>query len=85
MHLFYLVSTILAGITIATTCGAASKCKCFPGDILWPSHSEWNQFNTTIGGRLVAVVPLGSPCHDPNYDADLCTSLQDQWLDSGIQ
>lgn len=57
----------------------ASKCRYLPGDAGWPSTSVWNALNATVGGQLIATVPLGSPCHDPNYDADLCAELQDEW------
>ncbi|KAI0126627.1 hypothetical protein BJ170DRAFT_629451 [Xylariales sp. AK1849] len=62
----------------------ASTCKCFPGDSCWPSQGHWDSLNNTVEGRLIATVPLGSPCHDPTYDEDQCASLQNQWLDSGI-
>ncbi|KAH6989512.1 hypothetical protein BKA56DRAFT_543155 [Ilyonectria sp. MPI-CAGE-AT-0026] len=57
----------------------ASKCRCLPGDACWPSTAVWNSLNSTVGGQLIATVPIGSPCHDPNYDADLCAELQDEW------
>ncbi|KAF2188422.1 FAD/FMN-containing dehydrogenase [Zopfia rhizophila CBS 207.26] len=58
---------------------ASSNCYCLPGDACWPSNSTWAQLNTTVGGRLIATVPIGSPCHDPNYNADQCAALQNQW------
>lgn len=61
------------------------KCKCFPGDACWPSKQEWDEFNTTVGGRLIKTVPLGSPCHDPHYDAALCETLRSQWTLSPVQ
>ncbi|KAK8123919.1 FAD binding domain-containing protein, partial [Apiospora kogelbergensis] len=64
--------------------GIAESCKCFPGDTCWPSAAEWSGLNATVGGRLVATVPLGAPCHDPAYDEATCKSLQSQWRDSGI-
>ncbi|OBR11033.1 FAD binding domain-containing protein [Colletotrichum higginsianum IMI 349063] len=63
---------------------AAGDCKCFPGDACWPATAQWNALNTTVGGNLIATVPLGSPCHDPTYDAAVCASLQSQWQDSEI-
>ncbi|KAF2258397.1 FAD-binding domain-containing protein [Lojkania enalia] len=54
-------------------------CKCFPGDACWPSEREWDKFNATVGGRLIKNIPLGSPCHDPTYDAALCEELTAQW------
>ncbi|KAK6200842.1 hypothetical protein LQW54_009425 [Pestalotiopsis sp. IQ-011] len=50
-----------------------------PGDSCWPSTATWSQLNATVGGRLIATVPIGSPCHDPNYDAVACAALQDEW------
>ncbi|ROW10255.1 hypothetical protein VMCG_01944 [Cytospora schulzeri] len=63
---------------------SSADCKCFPGDACWPSQAEWSNLNTTVGGRLIATVPLGSPCHDPYYDEEECAYLQDQWLLAGI-
>ncbi|KAG6367111.1 hypothetical protein INS49_001293 [Diaporthe citri] len=63
---------------------AESFCRCFPGDECWPSDAEWSSLNATVGGRLIATVPLGSPCHDPYYDEDQCAYLREQWLYAGI-
>ena len=59
---------------------AASTCRYLPGDAGWPSPSAWNSLNTTVGGRLIATVPLGQPCHDPFYNATECKILQDGWI-----
>lgn len=72
-----------AGDVIASP--TAPKCKCFPGDACWPSQKDWNRLNSDVGGRLVTTVPLGSPCHDPTYDAQKCAVLKDEWLYSSIQ
>ncbi len=64
---------------------AAAQCKTFPGDKKWPKVSEWDNFNKTVGGRLVATVPLGAPCHDPAFNNATCGSLQDQWQLEKIQ
>ncbi|KAL0933841.1 isoamyl alcohol oxidase (FAD binding domain-containing protein) [Colletotrichum truncatum] len=63
---------------------ATNSCKCFPGDSCWPSQVTWDALNTTVGGNLIATVPLGSPCHDPTYDAATCATLQSKWQDSEI-
>ncbi|KAK0385546.1 hypothetical protein NLU13_6725 [Sarocladium strictum] len=55
-------------------------CRCLPGDACWPSVQEWQRLNQTVDGRLVATVPIGSPCHDPHYDEAACKQLQDDWL-----
>jgi len=59
---------------------ASTSCRALPGDLEWPSLSEWQELNATVDGRLVATVPLGSPCHDPNYNETECAYLQSKWL-----
>jgi hypothetical protein len=63
----------------------ASSCRCLPGDRCWPTTKEWKALNTTVGGRLVATIPLGSPCHDPTYNAAECAILQGEWHDPQLQ
>lgn len=67
-----------AGNLIDSTSDQRS-CKCFPGDSCWPSKQNWDSFNTTVNGRLIKTVPLGSPCHDPHYDDALCETLKTEW------
>lgn len=65
---------------IADSMGSAS-CKCFPGDACWPTKCEWDAFNATIGGRLVATTPLGSVCYpqSKDYDAKACSYVKAHW------
>ncbi|KAM0326318.1 hypothetical protein ACHAQA_006918 [Verticillium albo-atrum] len=74
-----LQAAALAAIQGVAAAPAANSCYCLPGDACWPKASAWSQFNSTVGGRLVATVPIGSPCHDPTYDAAACAQLQSQW------
>ena len=65
--------------------GANSTCRCFPGDSCWPSISEWNAFNASLGGKLTATVPLAAPCHQEfagthPYNQTVCDQLQQEWL-----
>ena len=58
------------------------NCRCFPGDQCWPSPNDWADFNKTLGGKLIATVPIASACHvDPytTYDAQKCADLQAIW------
>ncbi|KAF8854350.1 FAD-binding domain-containing protein [Acephala macrosclerotiorum] len=57
----------------------ASSCRCLPGDECWPPPTTWKAFNDTVGGRLIATVPLGTACHSPHYNATECAYLQSQW------
>ncbi|KAI9929557.1 hypothetical protein MW887_001030 [Aspergillus wentii] len=58
---------------------SASDCRCLPSDSCWPSASQWAALNSSVGGHLVATVPIGSPCHDPHYDQSACEELQKGW------
>ena len=64
---------------------AAKECRCLPGDDCWPATSSWTALNETLEGRLVKTIPIGSPCHDPNYDLLTCLSLRQRWLDTDLQ
>jgi hypothetical protein len=33
-----------------------------------------------VAGRLVATKPIGSPCHDPTFDAAACDALKANWF-----
>lgn len=73
-------SWAIAATVAALPLGALSTtCHCLPGDACWPSSARWNALNTTVGGRLVATVPIGTPCHEPTYDEAACKSLQNDW------
>jgi hypothetical protein len=64
---------------LAASAQASSACRCFPGDACWPAEDVWTKFNQSIDGRLVKTVPLGQPCHAPNYDAAECATLREGW------
>ncbi|KAF9879663.1 FAD binding domain-containing protein [Colletotrichum karsti] len=85
-----LASLVLTGGGIASAAATGcrnsttSSCKYFPGDEGWPSADVWAKFNETVGGRLVATVPLGTPCHGDSYNETECARLQDAWLYSEV-
>ncbi|KAF2633887.1 FAD binding domain-containing protein, partial [Macroventuria anomochaeta] len=56
-----------------------TKCHVLPGDADWPSTEAWSTLNETVNGKLVKTVPIGSPCHDPTYDASACDALKAAW------
>ncbi|KAF2226022.1 FAD binding domain-containing protein [Elsinoe ampelina] len=66
--------------SISVSVGGASLQFCWPGQTCWPTSNDWSQFNATVGGRLIATVPIGSPCHDPTYDAAACDALKASWF-----
>ncbi|KAJ8081677.1 hypothetical protein PM082_007523 [Marasmius tenuissimus] len=57
----------------------APECRLLPTDSAWPSDSVWEAFNTSVDGRLVKTVPIGSPCHDPDFDEESCTIVRKNW------
>jgi len=69
----------LAAIVPAIGASESSSCRCLPGDDCWPSVSTWNAFNQSVGGRLVATVPLATPCHVPSYNEEECAALKKSW------
>ncbi|KAF1847676.1 FAD-binding domain-containing protein [Cucurbitaria berberidis CBS 394.84] len=75
---FIVTALTLFGAVLANV-QPSSRCKTFPGDKAWPSKAEWNNFNRTVGGQLVATVPLGTPCHGASFDNATCESLKSQW------
>ncbi len=60
-------------------------CRYMPGDAAWPSANAWRELNATVGGRLIATVPLAAPCHDPTYDAQQCAAIKSNWTFSPLQ
>ncbi|KAI0194581.1 hypothetical protein F4808DRAFT_453069 [Astrocystis sublimbata] len=78
--------TLSASLTYAFSCWTLAygsknqSCRALPHDRTWPSPKEWATLNQTVGGRLIATVPLASVCHDPAYDEAACNILKQNWL-----
>ncbi|KAF9882900.1 hypothetical protein FE257_004914 [Aspergillus nanangensis] len=53
-----------------------SRCRCQPHQPCWPKKAEWAALNRSIAGSLVAVRPLGHPCHIPSYNETQCAIVQ---------
>lgn len=73
-------ASLIASLLAVLPQASASACRCFPGDACWPTEDQWSQLNKTVDGRLVKTVPLGTPCHAPNYNSETCAVLKDGWL-----
>ncbi|KAJ4371945.1 hypothetical protein N0V85_009078, partial [Neurospora sp. IMI 360204] len=75
------ISNLLPQQDRTITSDNSSNCRCIPGDACWPSPPEWSRFNQTVGGRLIATVPLGSVCYsgDERYDSAKCAQLRSDW------
>lgn len=63
------------------------ECRYIQGDAGWPSRREWQRLNTTVGGRLIATVPLGHVCHNRGvfsaYNETACASLGQAIIEAG--
>ena len=75
------VASILAWILAAPT-HSNRGCLCLAGQPCWPSESEWNTFNSSIGGKLTVITPVGAPCHDPTFNSALCGNVALQYTNS---
>lgn len=87
----------LAAPTSNETDPHVDGCRYMPGDAGWPSTEQWASLNETVGGQLIATVPLAAPCHDataperglhqdwPEYNEQECTTLQERWLEPELQ
>ena len=80
-----LMKVAAAATLLAKAVVIASNCKTFPTDSRWPSSWSWKALNFAVDDHLIETVPLASPCHDPNFDAQQCEFLQSQWQDAEIQ
>lgn len=60
------------------------RCRSHPGDESWPSESEWEAFNESLGGALLHPSPPGAACYpdQPEYDPEQCTFLVEDANDS---
>ncbi|KAF7886958.1 uncharacterized protein EAF02_003605 [Botrytis sinoallii] len=57
-----------------------STCRCFPGD---KCYQRLGQFQSKIGGKLIAPVPIAAVCHNDQfatYNAIVCATLKENWF-----
>jgi hypothetical protein len=79
MKLMWFSSLALLALASPTP---GDKCVCLPGQECWPSISEWDTLNQTVGGKLRAIYPLGKPCHDPTFENATCQAITKQYTNS---
>lgn len=64
-------------------------CRYIPGDAGWPNATDWDALNTTVGGRLIKIVPLAAVCHTAGtfaaYDKEACEKLARDWQDASAE
>ncbi len=82
------IQTPLTTLTLLSTAAGHSQSqseprrRCTSDDACWPTLQTWNEFNATIGGRLIRSVPSAAVCHGARYNADQCATAKSSWLDS---
>ncbi|KAE8391183.1 FAD binding domain protein [Aspergillus alliaceus] len=77
--------TLLAAAGILSAAAGAQgqhRRRCTFGQDCWPDAQTWNDFNATVGGRLIRSVPSAAVCHTERYNADQCADAKKSWLDS---
>ncbi|GAB1192745.1 hypothetical protein APSETT444_001941 [Aspergillus pseudonomiae] len=74
--------TAVGILSIATDAQTQPRRRGAYGDDCWPDIQTWNDFNATVGGRLIRSVPSAAVCHTERYNADKCTVAKESWLDS---
>lgn len=48
---------------------------CQPTDSCWPSLQDWNTFNSTVKGRLIAVAPIAAVCYTQGPNSPGCVTI----------
>ncbi|RPB19372.1 FAD-binding domain-containing protein [Terfezia boudieri ATCC MYA-4762] len=69
----------------AGTVESLRHCKCQPNLPCWPSDSDWQKFNSTVGGMLIADIrPISSACYEgtPEYNKARCDEVTKEFGDS---
>jgi hypothetical protein len=67
---------------VAVSAQSTSRCKTSPQSSSWPSESEWNALNSTLGGQLLRPLAPAAPCHpsQANYNPTVCESIKTSFV-----
>jgi len=85
LAMFYAASVLLLALHQAKQ-AIASECRVIPEDPEWPSVDAWDSLNSTVDGRLVQTVPVGTPCYaGPSFNEDECQAVQASWHNPDFQ
>ncbi|GAB1314564.1 FAD-dependent isoamyl alcohol oxidase [Madurella fahalii] len=81
------IRALMCLLAVPAVLASGSRCRYIPGDAGWPSRRDWARLNATVGGRLIATVPLAHVCHKVGpfaaYDEGACEDLGDAIQDAG--
>ncbi|KAL2269319.1 hypothetical protein VTJ83DRAFT_1503 [Remersonia thermophila] len=75
------VAALQLALAVLTTGqnSSARPCKAVPGTPGWPSPSEWQSFNATLGGRLLQPNPPAAVCHAAGFNTTACKAIVKGW------
>ncbi|KIJ34200.1 hypothetical protein M422DRAFT_182349 [Sphaerobolus stellatus SS14] len=62
----------------------SAKCKALPSDASWPATKVWDSFNSSVNGRLIRTVPIGTPCHGSHFNQTECTFIRNNWHETSL-
>ncbi|KAI1135146.1 FAD-binding domain-containing protein [Hypoxylon sp. FL0543] len=91
-HLIGFLSLLVLSVAVAlrniATNSTIPKCRSISGDASWPSQADWDNLNDTVGGRLIATVPIAAPCHkslfgqtgQSRFNQPDCEALRNVWF-----
>ncbi|KAI9749090.1 MAG: hypothetical protein M4579_007006 [Chaenotheca gracillima] len=81
-----LVTSLAYSFSFLLSLSLARECKVTPDSPAWPSVDDWNQLNSSIGGRLLQPAPPGAVCHpdQPTFNNASCPGVTKAWMDSSF-
>ncbi|KXX75975.1 Bifunctional solanapyrone synthase [Madurella mycetomatis] len=81
------VRALMCLLALPAVLASSPPCRYIPGDAGWPSRRDWARLNATVGGRLIATVPVAHVCHKTGpfsaYDEGACEDLVEAFQDAG--
>ncbi|KAH7094404.1 FAD/FMN-containing protein [Paraphoma chrysanthemicola] len=77
-----LAQSVLLPLLPSLSTASQHRQRCTAQDACWPSHKAWSSFNASVNGQLIASRPSAHVCHNPSYDAALCTTARTNWASS---
>ncbi|KAK1226895.1 hypothetical protein PQX77_010111 [Marasmius sp. AFHP31] len=80
MTRFLALSFVVLSPSLSSLAFEDRSCRILPSDDAWPDQGVWDAFNASVDGRLIKVVPDGSPCHDPEFNENLCEAVRENWF-----
>lgn len=82
-----LASLFMFGADLPATSNSTTKsvCKPVPGDVSWPTSTEWETFNALLGGGLIKASAAAAPCYGAEYSGEACDAIIQDWTTEDFQ